>query len=210
MTRLACLVSILALAACGSSPAGSPPAGSVRDMLATDGAVLAVSPTASNGAIVARLFRSNWEDNPVALAITGGQLAVSANDAGRISLDEVAVDLAPIALSADVFDEPTRLVDLHAELAADAPWADTTWTDADAGTATTTIALKLSWSIEVSDRVTPLGPVMLSGLPVELDLAGSADHIDATLSLQSDGTLWSWAGLIELADLSLSLSAATE
>lgn len=207
MKRLACLVPILA--ACTSSPAGAPPAASVRDLLTTDGAMLAVSPTASDGAITARLWSTQWEDSAVELAITGGELAVSANDGGRVALDAVAVDLAPIALSAEVFDEPTRLVDLHAELAADPPLADTTWTNADAGTARTTIALELSWSLEVSDRITPLGPVTLSGLPVELELTGTGDHVDARLALQSDGTLWSWAGLIELADLSLSLTAAT-
>jgi hypothetical protein len=200
-------VPLFVLAACTSSEMFDPPPATVRDRLTTDGADLAVAGDHSTGSIVARLWSANWEDYAVELALGGGEVAVSADAVGGLRVDELALDLAPIDLSARVFDEPTRLVDLHVALAADAPVADTTWHDANSAAATTSVTLRLEWSLEVGDRVTPLGPLVLANLPLALTVAGDTQHVEAALALHADGTLWSWAGLIELGDLSLDITA---
>jgi hypothetical protein len=198
---------ILFLAACTSSEAFDPPPASVRDRLAADGASLVVVGDHSTGSIVARLWRATWEDYAVELGVGAGEIAVSADAAGGLVVEELTLDLAPIDLSTEVFDEPTRLVDLHVSLATAPPVAATTWHDANTAAATTTVTLKLAWSLAVGDRITPLGPLTLPNLPLELTVAGDTDHVEAGLALQADGTLWSWAGLIELGDLSLAITA---
>lgn len=206
MLRLTLVAPFLA-AGCTSSEAFDPPPASVRDRLVTDGASLVVTAEHSTGSIVARLWRANWQDYTVQLGIGEGQIALSADAAGDLVVDDLDFDLAPIELSTEVFDEPTRLVDLHVELVADAPTAVTTWHDANTAAATTTVSLRLTWSLAVGDRVTPLGPLTLPNLPLDLTVAGSTARIEAGLALVAEGTLWSWAGLIELGDLSLGITA---
>ena len=46
-----------------------------------------------------------------------------------------------------------------------------------------------------------LAPILLS--------TGSGDHVDAAIRLSASGTLWDWAGLLQLTGLDVSLSAAT-
>jgi hypothetical protein len=204
------LVSIASLAACSSDPADmSTPPASVRDVLAGEGTSLAVASGSSTGAIVARLWRTGWEDDRIELAIGAGELAVSTNASGDIVVEELSFSLAPIALSDEVFAEPAALTDLHVELAADAPPAPTAWADANTATASTAISLRLSWSLQIGDDVTPLGPIVMASLPVELAVGGGPARVEASLALESTGTLWSWAHLIELADLSLAISATS-
>jgi hypothetical protein len=181
----------------------------VRQLLATDGATLAVSGPASTGAIVARLWRTNWQDYPVVLGIGDGEVALSADAAGDLVVEDLGFALAPIELSDQIFDEPTALVDLRVDLAADAAPAPTTWADADTATAAAAVTFRLSWALSVGDRVTPLGPVTLTQLPLALSVGGDAAHVDAGLELHADGVVWQWADLIELADLSLSIAAAS-
>src|SRR5262245_45755368 len=126
MLRLS-LLPLLLLAACTSSEMFDPPPATVRDRLVNDGAALAVAGEHSTGSIIGRRWRASWDDFAVELGVGAGDLAVSADAAGRLRVDELAFDLAPIDLSEMIFDEPTRLVDLHVALAADAPVADTTW-----------------------------------------------------------------------------------
>jgi hypothetical protein len=212
MRRLA-LTSVLlatATAACTTSvPAGPPPASTVRDLLATEGASLAIT-SDSAGSLIARFWEDGWEDQPVDLGIGGGALVVSLDHVGRLIVEDLDVALAPLELSDDVFDEPARLVDLRAELAMTTPIAPITWTDPDTGSATMEITLRLWWSIERDGEVTPLGSITLRDLPIDVSIAGSAAAVDATVSLHTEGTLWSFASLIELADLSLALTARSE
>jgi hypothetical protein len=211
MRRLA-LTSVLlaATAACTTSvPGGPPPATTVRDLLAAEGASLAIT-SDSAGSIVARFWEDGWEDQPVDLGISGGVLVVSLDHVGRLIVEDLDVSLAPLELSDDVFDEPARLVDLRAELAMATPIAPITWTDADTGSATMEITLRLWWSLERDGEVTPLGSIVLRDLPVDVSIAGSVAAVAAAVSLHTEGTLWSFASLIELADLSLALAARGE
>ena len=68
MRRLALTSVLLATAACTTSvPAGPPPASTVRDLLATEGASLAIT-SDSAGSLIARFWEDGWEDQPVDLA----------------------------------------------------------------------------------------------------------------------------------------------
>jgi hypothetical protein len=185
-------------------PAGAP--ASVREAL-TGGAALAIAPHASAGAITARQWRGRWEQGELAIRVDGGTLALSADRDGALALDDLHVTLAPIELPDRVFGEPARLTDLGLALAAAVAPTRATWDQPDAAHATLTVSVRLTWSLDTQGRVTPLGPVTLRDLPVELDVGGDPTHVTATVGVRAAGTVWTWAGLVELRDLALTLDA---
>lgn len=200
---------VVVLVGCASpapDPGPTPAPGSVRAALVDAGAALAVSPR-SGGEVTARVWRGGWQAGQVDLAVAGGDLLLSADRDGRLRVDELALALAPVPLPDEVFGQPARLTDLAVELAADAAPAPTRWFGGDAATADVTLDLRLRWSLDTDGRVTPLGPVTLTDLPVALAIDGTPAAIHATVGLRADGTLWSWAHLVELADLTLALDA---
>lgn len=207
MRRPGLLSLILPLAACSADAAAPPAPTTVRGALA-DGVELAISPAESTGAVVARLFRTGWEDDAVALTITGGAFSAVTDARGDLRLDDLALDLAPIALPDDVLGGPAALTGLHVTFAAEVPPATLAWVD-DTATAHAALSLRLAWTLHQADHDTPLGPITLTGLPVDLELGGTPDRLAASVGLVADGTLWSWAHLIELADLSLTLVGST-
>lgn len=107
-----------------------------------------------------------------------------------------------------MFGKPAQLTDARVTLASSVT-APASWSDADNVVATLPVKLDLGWSITIAGATTELGTQHLPVIPLDLTLSGGGDHVDATLALHGDGTLWTWADLIELADLSLSIEAAT-
>jgi hypothetical protein len=69
--------------------------------------------------------------------------------------------------------------------------------------------LDLEWAIQINGGLTPLGTQHLPAIPVTLSLVGDGEMVDASIGLAATGELWSWAGLIQLTSLQLSLSAQT-
>jgi hypothetical protein len=63
------------------------------------------------------------------------------------------------------------------------------------------------WSLEEGGRVTPLGPVVLTDLPLSLAIRGDGQVAEAHLDVDSDGVVWTWAHVFELRDLSLRVTA---
>lgn len=205
------LISGLWASACAFEPQPSPtpqPPASIRDVLAADGATLTIAADPDAGTITARQWRGHWEAGSLTIQTDGGGLALSVDRHDQLTLEELEVALAPIALPDAVFGQPARLTDLTLALATDGATAMTTWDGPNAAHASLTTTLRLSWSLDTGGRVTPLGPVTLRGLPVELAVAGEPTRVTAELALHADGRFWSWAGLIELHDLALTLAAA--
>lgn len=205
------LISGLWASACAFEPEALPtpkPPASVRDALASDGAVLTISADPDAGTITARQWRGRWEEGTLAIQLDGGGLGLSVDRHDQLALDGLEVALAPIALPDAVFGQPARLTDLTLALATDGATAMTTWNGPNAAHASLTTTLRLSWSLDTGGRITPLGPVTLRGLPIDLEVAGDPTRVTAELALHADGRFWSWAGLIELHDLALTMAAA--
>ena len=206
----------LILASCTrtASPA-EPSFDSVRDRL-EHGARLYVAAADSSGTITARrLAERGWIAGETALAIASGELVARADNGGAIAdgrgaiaLDRFAIALAPIEIPDDVFGKPAQLQDVAVELAAPAS-SDAQWQGNDSATAMLSLVLDVRWAIAIDGGVTPLGTLHLPAIPLTLALSGDGTTVDASLGLAADGELWSWAGLIQLAGLELSLVART-
>jgi hypothetical protein len=194
------------LAACATNPpASSPTATTVREQL-VDLTKLLISGDGSVGSLVAQHNTSSgWVGGSADMTIANGELIANVvGDQLVAQTFDVAVD--PIDLPESVFGMPARLTDVRVTLASSAN-ATITWTDDNHATATLPLALDLSWSIEINGGVTELGAPHLPTIPLDVSLTGSDVGIDAALGLHAAGTLWTWADLVELSKLDLSLAA---
>jgi len=208
--RALALTSILLAACAGTStdaPTG-PTFASVHDRLATEATRLFISGEGSSGSLDAKRYTSaGWVDGTSAISISSGELSMKLTG-DQLSAQMFDLSLDPIDLPDSLFGQPARLTDVRVTLASSAS-ATATWTDNDDATATIPMKLDLGWSISINGGVTQLGAQHLPVIPLDVMLTGAGDHVDATLDLHGDGTLWSWAGLIELSKLDLSFAGAT-
>jgi len=198
-----------ALVACASSPpepAATAP--NVRARLAAPTRLL-LAP-GSTGSIVAKQWtQGGWQSGTLALQLADGDVTAVANSDGQLALTELRIDLAPIAIPDSVFGKPAQLQDVQLALAMQPPMASAQWSDANDATATATVQLDLSWAIFIDGAATPLGTQHLAALPLAIALGGDGSNVHATLQATAAGEVWSWAGLLELDDLSLALDAST-
>ncbi|MEO8844445.1 MAG: hypothetical protein ABI591_19585 [Kofleriaceae bacterium] len=190
-----------------SSPVG-PTFTSVHDRIAAESTRLFISGQGSSGSLAAKHYTSDgWVEGTSTIAISSGELIVKlAGD--QLSAQTFDLSLEPIDLPDSLFGKPAQLTDVRVTAQGSAS-ATATWTDNDDATATIPLKLDLAWSISINGGVAQLGTQHLPVIPLDVMLTGAGDHVDATLGLHAEGTLWSWAGLIELSRLDLSLDGAT-
>lgn len=213
-TSIAILTSSLGIAACAAPEDNvsvtQVPDGpvSVQDQLAS-GASLAVVPEVSAVGVTAR--RANVENavGGAVLAVLGGGIAITAQADGRLQLDELEVALDDVVV--DPSDLPPHGLHLSGIVVRleQASFADVQWsTGGDRAEGTAMLNLAFDWALVAGERVIPLATQHVSGVPValavEIDAAGS---VLATLQGAHDGVFWKWADVLELADLSLALTA---
>jgi hypothetical protein len=196
----------MVLVACSATiDAGGSPA-SVRERLTTE-TQLQVAATDAGGAITAqRRTDSGWADQRVGLPIVDGALRAKAGPAGTVVLAGLELGLAPVTIPATVFGHEARLTHVHLRLVAPTEMP-ASWADDDRAHLTATLALQLSWWLEVDGIDLPLGNPRLPPMPLTLDLAGQGGEIVATLRGTAGGEIWSWADLVRLTDLELTVSA---
>jgi hypothetical protein len=208
--RALALTSIVFAACAGDgtdAPTG-PTFASVHDRLAAEATRLFISGQGSSGSLDAKRYTSDgWVDGTSAIAISSGELIVKLTG-DQLSAQMFDLSFDPIDLPDSLFGMPAQLTDVRVTLASSAS-ATATWTDSDDATTTIPLKLDLGWSISINGGVSQLGTQHLPVIPLDVMLSGAGDHVDTTLDLRGDGTLWSWAGLIELSQLELSLAGAT-
>jgi hypothetical protein len=181
----------------------------VRDRLESSDAQLIITAAESTGSITA-LRRSSgaWVAGTVDFTVKRGELVARADARGAISIEHLAVDLDPIAIPKSVFGYEAQLTDVH--LQAERPVGVVTqWSGDDEARATAQVELALSWSLSIKGKTEPLGDVKLPPVPIELVLTGDGASVHAEVRVTSKGMFWSWADLVKLEDLSLTLAAAT-
>lgn len=191
-----------------STPPVQPAFASVHDRLAAEPTRLFISGQGSTGSLDAKRYTSDgWVAGTSTINISSGELFVKVTG-DQLTAQMFDLSLDPIELPDSLFGKPAQLTDVRVTLATAAS-ATATWMGSDDATATIPLKLDLGWSLSVNGGVSQLGAQHLPVIPLDVMLTGGGDHVDATLGLRGDGTLWSWAGLIELSQLELSLDGAT-
>lgn len=211
MMRSVLAVAVLGTGAC--SIATGPETGdsydSVRARLADGPTRMFVGGETSEGLVTARRWTSaGWIEGDTSLVIENGELSATVDASGKVSVASFEVAIAPIEIPEEVFKKPAQLSDVRVKLTAPAA-ATAMWSSDDEARVTLPMTLDLGWSITVNGGKTPLGSQHLPPIDVNVTLGGDGDMIDASIALAASGELWSWAGLLEMTGLHLSLAAAT-
>ena len=199
-------IGLVCLVGCSTVPE-APTEATVRERLAHP-TPLYVGATASSGTIIAsRNTHDGWQDGQTALAIADGEVDASVDASGALDVAMLDLELQPIELPPDVLGQPAELRDVRLQLA-NAPSIAAAWTDDDDATATTTVDLTLDWTLAVGGNASPLGTEQLQGVTLAFALAGgSGAPVTATIDANGAGELWSWADVVKLEGLALSLEA---
>lgn len=151
-----------------------------------------------------------WAAGMTPLTIANGELSAAPDEAGQLKLGSFELHVDPIEIPPSVFGTAAQLKDVQLTLDGDPTAQHATWIDDDDATVTAMINLDLSGAISVGGgSALGLGTVHLPPMVVDLLFTGSGEHVNAIASLHAIGALWSWAGLLELTELRLSIAAAT-
>lgn len=206
-----CLIALTLFAtACTNVPVGGPRYDSVRERLTATPTSLYVRVETSSGAVTARRRgHDGWLDGTTQLAVEHGYLRAAIDDrSGKLAIQKLEVAVAPITLEG-VFEKSAQLQDVRLRLAEPA-YSEAAWTSDDDATATLVMTFDFDWAIAFDGgQPYPLATQHLPPQTVQVVLAGSGDHVDASLDVDATGELWNWADLVQLTDLSLSLTAET-
>ncbi len=204
------LLLLLVTSACNTDvaePTPRPPA-SVRERL-EDLTRLQVVAAESGGGITAERHVSGgeWMGGLVDLQIENGELLVSSDAPGALTVDGMQITFKPLQIPPGVFGgkdaQLTHVrIDLKNELRSPARWVSDDEVHLDAK-----LDINLSWELTLDGSPAPLGSPKLPQVPVEIVLTGNGEHVNAELRAHAPGELWSWAGLVKLSDLQLILGA---
>ncbi len=189
------------LTACGADLMEPPPA-SARAYLEA-GADVEVSPADSAGTIgAAHHTPDGWVSGLTDLTIDAGTIALSTTSDGALEIDDVSLDLGSIAIPETVLGYDVALTDVHVGLKAPVAMVPE-WDGDNAAHARAELELAITWSLTNHGTTSPLGSPKLPSLPVELDITGSGAGVNVEMRVTAPGTLWTWANLLELQDLTL-------
>lgn len=200
---------ILFTTACTNVPVNGPTFDSVRERLTSQSTWLFVRDEASTGSITARRrVGEAWNGGTTELTIERGYVQLSMDDSGRLAINRLALDLAPIELG--LFEKPAQLQDVQVRLA-EPVQGDVVWRSDDEAVAVMSMPFAFDWAIKFRDDAQPY-PLATQQLPaanVAISLGGSGDHVSARIDIDASGELWNWADVLQMTDISASLEAET-
>lgn len=200
----------LGLVACATSSAPeAPTAPNVKARLAKQTKLLVTPETSTASLTASRYTRDGWQDGTVDVTITNGELDGKVDANGQLTVDQFSINVDPIEIPESVFGKPVEIKDARLVLLQPAT-AQTTWSDEDDATATLSVSLQLQWTLVVDGNSAPLGGQKLPPIPVTVTLSGSGADVEAAISVDAMGDLWSWADLFKLKALTLHLEATSE
>lgn len=198
------MASVLAACAEAAEPAELTP--TLREVLDED-VRLAITPTTEAGTITAaHRDGTGWLEGAVTLAVESGALAIEADATGAIQIEELSLELAPIEIPESLIGQEAALIDVRVALRSPVR-ATTSWFGPDAARVTTTIELELSWSLLLAGTTLPIGAPELPPVPLVIDVVRDGEGIAAEVRIAVAGELWSWASLLRLAELNLTVGA---
>ncbi len=179
---------------------------SLRERLETAPTRMLLAPAASFGSVsVGHYVDGAWQTSRVTLPLDSGAVTTTLDETGRVVITELELGFKTIALP---IAQDATLTQVRLDLGAPIT-TETTWNDENDAAATASLPLALAWTLTVDGTATPLGDQKLPALPVQLELGGDGAKVDGTVLVTAPGKLWSWADLVELDDLSLTLQAAS-
>jgi hypothetical protein len=151
---------------------------------------------------------SEWTQGSVELTVERGHIALSADDLGTVEVAEIEIELGDVTIQSDLLSSDIQLTDVsvHQNKARQCDVND--WSpNHETCTAWLSTSLVLDWSLVTTTGVVPLGAQELIDIPMQMDLSRGARGIEADLQVEGQGALWTWANVIELHGLQLSISA---
>lgn len=159
---------------------------------------------------VQRKVSGGWDTGLADLSIDFGEVGASADPVtGEVTIEKLSIALDPIEIPASVFNREASLSHVRAELERPA-LVTTTWLDDNTAHLTATLDLAFAWSLTVEGNTSGLGAPDLPPLTIEVDVTGNGATVHADVRAGAGGELWSWAGLLKLSDLALTLAATTK
>ncbi len=202
---LTLLLAVTPLVACGGGSDEGTDVPTTRELLARE-RVFAVDGDDSAATLHAEVRRgSKVEAADVTLAVTGGAIELGA-DAELLVIDDLSITFGDVALPVDVFPAQLVLTGIHAQLArtlhASAYWS----LDDQRATAFATASLRLDWKLAVAGEVYPLGAQTLDGLDLAFGVDRDETGLLVELGVTAGGVMWSWADVVALGDLDLTLT----
>jgi hypothetical protein len=196
----------LVLAGCAAQIGAGDDLRPMRERLATD-MRLQVEVARAAGSITAmRRTDQGWADERVALPVVAGELVAHATRVDTVTIEGLTLALAPVTIPASVLGHAATLTDVHVGLVAPVEVA-AAWTGEDRAQLAATLALQLSWALSVDGVALPLGAPTLPPVAAMIELASDGGQVTAQLHGKATGEVWSWAGLVKLVDLELTLAA---
>ncbi len=214
MTWLAYLFPVFLMGCQAADPLGfveeepEPPA-TTRERLATP-RQLEIMPGDGVVSVAATRHTDTIETGQIDMTILGGDLEVSAQPGGELVIHRLLVVLDDVVLSeTELPPNGITLTGISLRLAEPAI-AQATWqSDGDVAAAEASLDLDFDWAVLGDDGTPlPLGVQHIGAVDVTLDVASDAEgRVAVTLRAARDGELWDWAGIVELADLRVSLAS---
>ena len=169
---------------------------------------LQVTAAESGGSITAeRKVGTAWKGGLVDLQIENGELIVSSEARDALTIDGMQIVFKPLEIPPGVFgDTHAQMTDVRIDLIKETT-ANAVWTSNNEAHVTAMLDIRLSWTLTLGGSPAPLGSPKLPPVPVEIVLAGDGEHITADVRAHAPGELWTWAGLVKLSELELSVGA---
>lgn len=204
------LLCLLPLAACAEPVEGEIPSTSTSTLRQLqEGADLTLLPSTSTMTLDARWnVGSEWTRGSVELSVESGHIALSADDLGTVEVADIEIVIGDVLISSDLLPSDIQLTDVsvHQNKARQCDVND--WSpNRETCSAWLQTSLVLDWSLVTATGVVPLGAQELVDIPMQMDLSRGARGLQADLQVEGEGTLWSWADVIELHGLQLHIAA---
>ena len=155
----------------------------------------------------ARRAHGAWDGGPVQLGLESGSIVLHANREGALELRELALELSPITIPEDLVGQPAEFTQVKVALH-EPTLVPTTWTGGDAVQGAVALELDMAWSLAFAGTELPIGAPDLPAVPATLVVTRTSAGVHAVLALREPGEIWSWAGLVQLADLTLEVTAS--
>lgn len=200
---------LVALSACSTQlddPPAPPPA-SVRERLAEPTRLLIAAADSGGSLSAERKVPGGWQGGLVDLGIENGELILSSDARDTVTVEGLQIVFKPLEIPPGVFgSDPAQLTNVRIDLTRDLR-SPAVWTSDNEARLTAMLDITLSWELALNGSPTKLGSPTLPPIPVEILLTGDGAQVTAEVSMRAPGELWTWAGLVRLGELELSLGA---
>lgn len=205
------ILSAAAAAGCVTEGSLREPAPDTPRAIVETGAVLRVIPAQTRLEVSARVDQgAGAEAARVTVPSVGGVIRVRGAD-DQLAIEALGLDLVPIEVPSTVIAGGLRLTGVHLALVAPAVTRDLMWSvDDDAALGSVALELDLDWAIDTGRGAYPLARQRLGPIAAVVAIGREGEAVTLDLDAWAPGPAWSWAGIVGVDDLSLSLTGVED